>query len=276
MKGTLVLAAWEVRRAVRTRWVLGGGIAFAAGASAVALLGLESARELGLSGAGPASAGLIGFAMLLTPLLGLLLGASSIAGARERGILGMILVQPLATRSVVGGFFLGALGALWLIILVGLGAAGVIFGAVADASDVGALIAIAASTLAVAAASVAIGVAISCMTEGQSQAAGWAVTIWFLMALGVDLALAGLGPSIRLGPSALLVVILLNPIETVRVLALLASDTQGIQLGPFGAYLDARFGDQGAAVVMLGALAIWVWVPLALAWWRLERRKDRA
>ncbi len=274
MKQMLTLAAWETRRAIRTRWVLGGGIAFAGGSLAISLLGLESARELGLSGAAPASTGLIGLAMLLVPLLGLLLGASSIAGARERGILKMILVQPLSVRTIVGGFFFGSLGALWLIILAGLGAAGVVFGAVAGASDISTLMAIAVSTLAVAAASVAIGVAISCWAGGRGQASGWAITIWFLMALGVDLALAGLGPSIHLGPSGLLAAILLNPVETVRVLALLASDARGIQLGPFGAYLDTRFGYQGAMLVMLSALAAWVVAALGLAWWRLARRKS--
>lgn len=275
MRSALVLASWELRRAVRTRWVVGGGLAFAAGALAVALFGLETARQLGLSGAGPASSSLIGFAMLLTPLIGLLLGASAIAGARERGILGMILVQPISTWSIIGGFFLGAMGALWLIILMGLGAAGVVFGAVANASDIGALTGIVAATLAVAAASVAIGIALSCVTDARNQAAGWAVTIWFVMALGADLALAGLGPSIRIGPVGLLVAILLNPVETVRVMALLASDAHGIQLGPFGAYLDVNFGTFGATLLMFSALIIWVGTALGVAWWGLKHRKGK-
>ena len=50
----------------------------------VTLLAFRTVRELGLSGIGPASATLVNLGVLLPSLMGLLLGAGSLVGARNR------------------------------------------------------------------------------------------------------------------------------------------------------------------------------------------------
>ena len=267
-----VVAGWELRGAVRSRWVIGTAIAFAAIALAVTLLGLRSLSTLGLSGVGPASAGLVNLGVLLPPLMGLLLGAGSLAGARERGILAMMVVQPVRRWTLIGGMFVGLAGALWLTIALGFAAAALVLAGVAETSDLGSLGLMVLTTLAVGTAGLAIGIGLSSLASGRTQAVSLAVAIWFVLALGMDLALAGLGPAVRLGPGGLLIAVLLNPLEAARVLALLGVSPGGTALGPFGAYLLDRFGVTGSAVMLGASLAFWCVAPLVIARAALKRR----
>jgi Cu-processing system permease protein len=269
--GVSALAAWELKAAVRSRWVLGTAIVFAAISLAVTLLGLGSLRGLGLSGVGPASAGLVNLGVLLPPLLGLLLGAGSIAGARERGLLAMMIVQPVSRTSLVAGLFLGLSAALWLTVAAGFGLAALVLAGVAKVTDLAPFGALVAATLAVGTAGVGVGIGISSVSAGRTQALAIAVAVWFVLALGMDLALAGLGPAVHLGSRGLLIAVLLNPLEAGRILALLGADPGAAALGPFGTYLLERFGTTGSTVLLGSAIAAWTLLPLLVARSALRR-----
>lgn len=270
--GVTALAAWEVKAAVRSRWVIGTAIAFAAMSLGVTLLGLDALRGLGLSGVGPASAGLVNLGVLLPPLMGLLLGAGSIAGARERGLLAMMVAQPVSRPSLLGGIFLGLTTALWVTVAAGFGLAALVLAGVAKVSDLAPFGALVMATLAVGTAGIGLGIGISSVAGGRTQAVAFAVAVWFVLALGMDLALAGLGPAVQLGPQGLLIAVLLNPLEAGRILALLAANPSGAALGPFGTYLIERFGTTGSAALLGCAIAVWTAIPLVVAGVALRRR----
>ena len=266
-----VVASWEYRNSVRARWVLTMAAIFALLCVAVTLLAFRTVRELGLTGIGPASATLVNLGVLLPSLMGLLLGAGSLVGAREQGMLAMMSAQPVRRSSIATGMFVGLTGSLWTTLGVGFGVAMLIMASVANANDVPALVTLIVSTFAVAAASVSIGVAVSSVTRSRVQAVAVAVGLWILLSLGVDLALAALAPSVHLGPAGLLASILLNPLEAGRILALLGTNFRGTALGPFGAYLIARFGSVGAVGILVADLAAWTAIPLLFARWALPR-----
>jgi len=265
------MAGWEYRNASRSRWVIGTAVAFALLCLAVSLLGMRSLRQLGLSGVGPASAALINLGILLPALMGLLLGGNSLVAAREQGLLPMIAVQPVSRHSLVLGPFLGVSAALAVSILFGFGVAAVVLSGVAKRSDVMPLVALVGSTLGVAVTCVAIGLGVSAVSRSRLQATSTAITLWFLLALGMDLALAAIAPAIRMGPTGLLAAVVCNPLEAGRVLALLGSTADGTALGPFGAYLVESFGSGGAAAILTSSLVLWTMVPLMLARWSLTR-----
>lgn len=269
---TTTLASWEFRSAARSRWVLGTAVAFGALCFAVSLLGMRSLRELGLAGVGPASAALLNLGILLPAIMGLLLGGNALAAAREQGVLSMIAVQPITRTSIVLGSFLGVCGALAIAILFGFGTAAVVLSGVAERSDVVALLALVGSTLGVSTACVAIGLAFSAFADNRLQATSTAITLWFLLALGMDLALVAIAPAIRMGPVGLLTAVLANPLEAGRVLALLGAGSDGTVLGPFHAYLVDTFGTAGAAGLLIASLAFWTIVPLGVARWVLTSR----
>ena len=269
---TLTLASFHLRGATRSRWVTVGAVVFAAGSIAVSVAGLRSLRELGLAGAGAATDALLHLALLLPPLIGLLLGAGSLARDRERGLLAVLAAQPVDRRQLPLAAFIGSVGAVWAVVAFGFGAATVLIGAVADAGDLASLLAVGAISLAATACAVALGVAVSALSRSHHQATAAAAALWLLLALGLDLLLAGVAPGLGLGPGGLLAAVLVNPLEAARVLALLVID-DGAGLGTFGTYLVDRMGTGGAAAALLGSLACWTAAPLWVAG-RVTHRRD--
>lgn len=266
------IAGWEFRTSVRARWVLVMAAIFGLLCLTVTLLGFRTVRELGLSGIGPASATLVNLGILLPSLMGLLLGSGAIVGAREQGLLAMMAAQPMRRSAIAAGAFLGLTASMWTTLGIGYGVALLVMSSVARGSDVPALATLVGATLGVAAASVAIGVAMSSFASNRAQAVAGGVGLWIVFSLGVDLALAALAPSVHLGPQGLMAAIVLNPLEAGRILALLGTNFRGTALGPFGAYLVSTFGAVGAVGVLVAALVAWTAGPLLLARWALPRR----
>lgn len=261
---TLALARFELRGAARSRWVSIGALVFAAAAGGVTLAGLRSLRELGLAGAGAATDGLLHLGLLLPPLIGLLLGAGSVARDRERGLLAVLASQPVRRGQLPVASFLGATAAVAAVVGLGFGVAVLLVGAVANVSDLLTLLGVAVVSLAATASAVAIGVALSAFCSSHHQATAAAASTWLLLALGLDLLLAGAAPGLQLGPAGLLVAVLGNPLEAARVLAMYLLDG-GASLGPFGSYLTDLLGRSGALAALAGSLAAWIVLPLAVA-----------
>lgn len=264
MHGIGTLAAFELRGVARTRWLSVGGAIFALAALAVTLAGLRSLAALGLAGAGAATDGLVHLSLLLPPLIGMLLGAGSLARDRERGMLAMLASQPVRRGALPLAAFAGSVLAVWAVLAAGLGVALVVLATVATGADLVAFAIVVGVGLVATAAAVAIGVAISALASTHHQATAAAASAWLLLALGMDLLLAGVAPGLRLGPAGLLTAVLLNPLEAARILALMLLEG-GSALGPFGTYLTSRFGAGGAVGVLLGSIATWTVGPLLLA-----------
>jgi Cu-processing system permease protein len=265
------IASWEMRGAARSRWLLGAAVLYGAGAVALTLVGLRSLRDLGLSGAGAAIDGLIALGVLLPPLVGLLLGANSVAGGREQGTLALVAAQPIRRSAIPLGVIVGLTATVWAAILAGLGLVAVVLAPVVTTSDLAGLGVATAASLAAAAVGVTLGVTISVLSTSRSQATAVAAAVWFATALGIDLLLAAVGPGIRLGPVGFLWAVLLNPLEAIRLLALMVTDSSA--LGPFGVYMFDRFGTAGTAGILGGAVASWIIVPALIAG-RIMRRRD--
>lgn len=99
-----------------------------------------------------------------------------------------------------------------------------------------------------------------------------AIAVWFLLALGLDLVVIGLGVFLSLGEPAILLAVLANPIESARVAALLLLDASGGALGTMGTYLAESIGRGGSLALLVGALLAWTLAPLGLASYLLGRR----
>ncbi len=265
MNAVASLAGWEMRSAIRSRWVVAMSAVFTVACLSVTLFGLRTLRELGLAGAGASADALLNLGMLFPPLIGLLIGAGSVATARDRRTLAMTLSQPLRPVEVLAGWFVGLTGAMWLTVAVGFGAAGVVVGSVIKGSDLATFATVVASTMAVTAAAVAIGIAISALASNRMQALAVVVAMWFALAIGMDLLLVVVVPGLGLGPVALLAAVLANPLEAGRLLAVLVIEPDATALGPFGSYLIGRFGVTGARLLLLSSILGWTAASLGVA-----------
>lgn len=273
LRAVCAVAGWEFRLAVRGRLVVGTALTFTVVCVAATLLGLRSLSDLGLAGVGPGTAALINLTILFPPLMGIMLGANSLSSARERGLLPLLLVQPISRLDHVSGVVIGVIGAVWLTIGFGFGASALLLAGVAGTADVPGLLAIVAAALGVGVVSVALGVAISALASSRLQALGVSMGLWFLFAFAIDLVLAGVAAGVHLGPLGLFIGVLLNPLESGRVLMVLASGGDALTLGPFGAYLHETVGTTWAASAVGASLAAWTGLSVLASWMGISRRE---
>ena len=103
-----VIAQRELREALKNKWLWLYALGFAGLALALSRAGLASAGYAGLGGFGRTAASLVNALLLFVPLIGLSVGASSIAGERERGTLLYLLSQPINRAELFAGKAVGA------------------------------------------------------------------------------------------------------------------------------------------------------------------------
>ncbi len=102
----------ELRDALHNRWLAGFAVLLGVLGLAATASGYDSVSGLGLQIFGRTTATLLNLALLLAPLVGVLMGAASIAGERERGTLEHLLAQPLSRTGFLLGKHAGLLIAL--------------------------------------------------------------------------------------------------------------------------------------------------------------------
>jgi ABC-type multidrug transport system ATPase subunit/ABC-type transport system involved in multi-copper enzyme maturation permease subunit len=266
----------ELRDALHNRWLAGFAALLGVLGLAATASGYDSVSGLGLQMFGRTTATLLNLALLLAPLVGVLMGAASIAGERERGTLEHLLAQPLSRTGLLLGKHAGLLIALAMATVAGFLPAGLL---IAANSGVGMLpyYALFPALAVGAAASLAgVGLVISVSSRSAVQAQGAAVAVWFTLALLYDLVLIGSLSVSGLAPHWLVAALTLNPIDATRVMGVLALEPDLYLLGPAGAFLTERLGTAGAATLLTVAVACWATLPVAAAAFRFSgtlRRK---
>lgn len=266
------LASFHVRTIVRGRSSVLAVIGFALAAGLVALVGLDSFRQLGFGAVGPATAGFLNLALLLPTAQALLVGALTLTADRETGLLAMVRARGVGPVGAAVAVWLAVTSVTWLALAAGFGVAALALAGAVPVEQLGTFGAVLGVTLLVSAGAAALGVLIGALVRTRLQAALVALVTWFVLAIGMDLVVVSLGVFLRAGEPALLAAIALDPISAGRVLALLLIDASGGALGTLGTYVVARIG-RGAGMGLLAALlAAWATLPILLAGWSLRRR----
>jgi Cu-processing system permease protein len=266
-----LLAARELREAVRTRWFLICAGVFAVLALSLSVLGLSGLGTFGVTGFGRTAASLLQLVMVIVPLMGLLMGATSVAAERDAGTLVTLLAQPVTPAEVLAGKFVGGAMALAGAVLAAFGASGAVIasrGGWAHASTFGAL---GAFTLLLSWATMAVGLFVSVVARRGATALGVALALWLVLVLLSDLGLMGTAMVLRLSPGTLLWAAVMNPAQAFRIGTLGSFGGALELLGPCGRYAQETL--RGWTVpAMAGLLAAWIAVPLAMAWRAFARR----
>ncbi len=213
LKLVWAVAQRELREALRNKWLWFYAAGFAVLAFALAQAGVVSAGYSGLGGFGRTAASLINAILLFAPLIGLSIGATTLAGERERGTLLYLLAQPVSRAEVFWGKALGASLAVIGALSLGFGVAGLAL-ASAGGGKPGAYLALAGHTFLLALASLGLGFLISTLTRKASTAMAGALLVWLLLVFVGDLGLMGATAALRPSPDALLAALLVNPLQS--------------------------------------------------------------
>jgi Cu-processing system permease protein len=271
MSAVVAVTRKEVRDALASRWLVLYAVVFAVLALSISYVGQRNLGAVGFENFSRTTAGILNLCLIMAPLLAVTLGAGAIAGERERGTLTYLLAQPITRVDLILGKFAGLVAAVGLATIAGFGAAGIVIALFAESMDAGTYLMLMVLVLALVAVMTAIGLLASVVSATRAQAFAVAVLAWFAAVLLFDLLLIGLVTSASVGGSSLLAMLLLNPVEIVRVLAIIHLEPDLQVLGPFGSYILEELGTTRATAVLLTALAAWVAVPLAAAAWLFNR-----
>lgn len=271
VRETGLVAAREVRSAVRSRWFAMAAGAFLVLSLGLSLLGLSGAERSGLAGFDRTSAGLLNLVLLFVPLVTLTVGGLSIAGDIEDGSMAMVLSQPVTRAEVFAGKYLGLLVAVFASILLGFGATGIVVGAVAG-GDARAYLALVGVTLLLAMATLSIGTALSAALPSRARVTGAAFSAWMILVYVSDLGTIGLTVSRDLSPGKLFALAVMNPVQSARVLGTLSLSSRADVLGPVGMFGVDQFGMAGLIALLVLFLLATAALPLA-AGYRIFREE---
>lgn len=263
------LVGKEMAEALRNKWFAGSALGFAALSLLLAALGMAASGRLGLAGFGRTSAGLVNLVMLIIPLMGLTSGALALSGEAERGTLALWLSQPVSRLQFFFGKAVGLGIALAGALLVGLGIAGVLL-AVGGGAGGGGFLALLGLALLLGEASLAVGLLVSSFSRRSGVAVGVALLLWLVGVLLGDLGLMGTALVAHLSPQVFLALALLNPLQAFRLGAVIALGTHLEVLGPAGIYAAENLGG-AMPFLVTGVLALWIVVPLLLAYLRIQK-----
>lgn len=273
MRVVAAVARKELRDAVSSSWLLLYAALFTALALGLSYLGERNLGSVGFENFSRTTASLLNLCLLLAPLAALSLGAGAIAGERDRGALTYLLAQPLDRWELLLGKFAGLSASIAIATLAGFGAAGIVIAFYASTLAVGTYLMLVGLVLALVGVMTGLGLVASVVSATRVQALGLALLIWFVAVFVFDLLLIGMVSATSLGGGGLMLALMLNPVEIVRVLAIIQLEPDLQILGPFGSYLMERVGAGGATAILSVALAAWIVVPVALAAWLFEIRE---
>lgn len=268
----MVVAREEYRRAIESRWLFGFAALFAVFVLGLSFFGLAQSGEVGFTGFARVTLSLLNLVLFVVPLVGLLLGVTSVTGSAES--LSMLLAQPVSRAEVLVGKFSGVTAAIAAAQLLGLGGGGLVVAINAGPDQLGGFAALCAVSIALAVVSVATALAVASIWPDRLRATGAALALWLVLVVAYDLAVLGAATMFRGAglQAVLLPALLFNPVDLSRVLVTLAVG-RGALFGPTAAVLVRTLGTAPGMAVAAGAMALQAAVPLAVAL-RVFRRRD--
>jgi Cu-processing system permease protein len=247
----------EILDARRNRWFILYMIIFAGLSLGLSWLGLSGIGNYGLSGFGRTSASLINLVLLIVPLMGLTLGASSLAGERERGTLIYILAQPVTRMEVLSGKFLGLGLSLLTALLLGFGLSGILIawhGGTINSLNYLALVGL---TLFLALSSLGIGMLISSALKKADTAIGVSLFVWLVLVFFGDLGIMGSALTLNFDIKQLFILSLFNPLQVFKLSAIFVIQGNLEIFGPVGVYAARTYGDQ-FILFLIGIMTMWI------------------
>lgn len=266
----ITISRKELQDARRNRWYLIYVVVFAGLSLALAWLGMTGLGDYGLAGFGRTAASIINIVLLVVPLMGLTLGAISLAGERERSTLLYLLAQPVTQLEVLLGKYFGLAIALFSALVLGFGISGVLIAVQGGSAEINLYLLMVLLAFMLALVSLSIGFLISSLVRKGSTAISIALFIWLLLLIFGDLGIMGTSMVLKLGVGQLFTLTMLNPMQIFKIAAILNIRGSLEVLGPAGIYALRTYGEQ-LMPGLIGVLLAWTLLPMAAAFYAFRR-----
>jgi Cu-processing system permease protein len=220
-------------------------------------MGLSGLGDYGLAGFGRTTASMINLILLIVPLMGLTLGAVSLAGERERGTLIYMLAQPVSQLEVLLGKFWGVGLSLLGALLIGFGLSGILIAWYGGTTAIGSYLALVGLTFLLVLVSLGIGMLISSVFRKADAAIGVSLFVWLILVFFGDLGIMGTTLTMKLDIKTVFGLALLNPLQVFKLAAIFSLRGNLEILGPIGSYAVRTYGSQ-LIPFFIGILLLWI------------------
>lgn len=273
LKTISTLAGYELRSSLRNRWFLLYALAFAVLAVALSSLSLTGAGMFGFAGFGRTAASLINLVLLIVPLMGLTIGAQSLASEREKGTLAYLLAQPVNRAEVLWGKFVGLGMGLLAALLLGFGLSAAVIAWQGGVVEVQQYISLVGFSLLLALVTLSLGIFLSAWSRSSALAVGLALFAWLALVFIGDLGLMSTTVAMKLKIETLFGLALINPLQVFKIAAVNSLRASLEILGPAGIYATRTYGD-ALITLLVSVLLVWVLVALGAAYLRFRVEAD--
>jgi Cu-processing system permease protein len=267
----LLIVRKEMTDARRNRWFILYTIIFAGLSLGLSWFGLSGLGDYGMAGFGRTTASLINLVLLIVPLMGLTLGAISLAGERDKGTLIYILAQPVSQMEVLLGKFLGVGLTLLGSLVIGFGVSGIVIAWHGGGAAVGSYLALVGYTFLLAMVSVGLGMVISSLLPKADAAIGISLFAWLILVFLGDLGLLGSVLTLNIDIQQLFLLSLLNPLQVFKLGAILMIRGSLEILGPVGTFAVRTYGGQ-LSLLLITILITWIGITFGLTVFFFRKR----
>lgn len=254
----------ELRDSLRNKWFILYTVAFVLLSIGLAYMSQVGTGYAGLAGFGKTAASLVNLTLLVVPLMGITMGALSLSGDRERGMLAYVLAQPVTRTEVFLAKFLGQSVAFVATIAIGFGVSAAFLSGHGSA-DGALFLWLAGSSILLALSMLAIGMLIGTLVRRPSAAIGVSIFVWLGVTLLGDLGMMGASTLLELQVDEMLFMSFANPTQVFKLTCIASFDSTLDLLGPAGLFAVQTFGDW-LFPLLIGLLVAWILVPATAAW----------
>lgn len=256
-------AKLDISEAYRAKWFFLYCIVFAGIMAVLLLSGVTESRVLGFTGISRVVMTFVQLCMLIVPLFVLVSTVRSVAGDREAGVYEYLLSFPVGLKSWYFGKIFGKFLVLTTpVILALIGAAlwALMKGLSLPWWQLGISIVL---LISLTWCFIGIGMLLSTYIRSADLAQGAAFALWLVLLLFLDLILIGLLISNQFSVEGIVLIAILNPLQTFRTGTMLLFDPQLMLLGPTANVIFDWFGSSYLFIAIfypfgLGMLAILV------------------
>ena len=273
MHTMITIARQELLINIRNKWTVIFAVVFGTLVVGISCFGIMAEGFSGMQNFTRTSASLLNLVLYVVPLVALTMGTLSFTG--DKGSMELLCSQPVSRKQVVLGKLLGVFGSMTLSTLIGFAAAGVVIAASTGGGGVLRYASFVLLSLLLSLVFLSISVLVATSSGRKAKAFGVALFLWFFFVLLYDLLALGATMMLKGRPANLVLFFSLlgNPVDMVRVASLILLDNVAI-FGSAGAALLRFFGGGASSLsLLIGALALWIVLPLAAAQ-RMLRRQD--
>ena len=270
----LFVAKKEVMDNIRNKWLIVITIIYVSLTIISSLIAAAVTDEGGFEGLKITTQWMMFFLQYIIPIIGLMLGYTSIVGECEKGTMSSLAAHPISRYEIVIGKFLGLGTVLTTSIIIGFGIAGVIIGINVSGVDYGLFGSFIFYSIIVGLAFLSISIFFSSIIKKRSTCMGATVFIWFLFCMIWGFMTLGLVWASKKGFEEVPNIFALNLISPVQAyLGLISVNLGQTPIPSMSLSMAAdHFPDFYNTGVLLLTLFVWIIVMLILSIIFFEKR----